>query len=164
MLAINHRLRCSQGLPLERKLQDIEAVCKAMWRALSVQRRLALPRPSIVLMMHWYASRMKRIFFFWVVVWGRKCKNSHYSNIFFYQLKVDVFLTSALVEVQWSASRSGCFIMWERAPPPYPLVRRLLGPRVGVDKMEKLRFLTVSGFELCPFSHPASSQSLFRLC
>jgi hypothetical protein len=37
-----------------------------------------------------------------------------------------------------------------------------MGPRVGLDD-DKNKFLTLPGLELQPLSHPAHSQSLYRL-
>jgi predicted component of type VI protein secretion system len=39
--------------------------------------------------------------------------------------------------------------------------RRLVGPRTSVDDIKNLEFLTLSGIELQPLSHPAHSQSLY---
>jgi hypothetical protein len=36
-------------------------------------------------------------------------------------------------------------------------------PRTGLDDMEKIKFLTIPGFELRPLGRVASSQSLYRL-
>jgi hypothetical protein len=38
-----------------------------------------------------------------------------------------------------------------------------VGPRVGVDDMEKRKFLSTPGLELQPLGRPADSQSLYRL-
>jgi hypothetical protein len=38
-----------------------------------------------------------------------------------------------------------------------------VGPRTGVDDVEKRNFLTLSGLELRPLGRPARSQSLYRL-
>jgi hypothetical protein len=37
-------------------------------------------------------------------------------------------------------------------------------PRVGLDNMEKRKFLTLPGLELQPLSRPAHSQLLYQLC
>jgi hypothetical protein len=39
----------------------------------------------------------------------------------------------------------------------------LVGPRIGLDDVEKRKFLTLPGLELRPLRHPARSQSLYRL-
>jgi hypothetical protein len=38
-----------------------------------------------------------------------------------------------------------------------------VGPRKGLDDVEKRQFLTVPGLELRPLGHPVRSQSLYRL-
>jgi hypothetical protein len=38
-----------------------------------------------------------------------------------------------------------------------------VGPRAGVDDVEKRKFLTLPGLELRPLRRPAYSQSLYRL-
>jgi hypothetical protein len=38
-----------------------------------------------------------------------------------------------------------------------------VGPRTGLDDMERRIFLTLPGLELRPFDRPAFSQSLYRL-
>jgi hypothetical protein len=38
-----------------------------------------------------------------------------------------------------------------------------VGPRAGLDNVEKRKFLTLPGLELLPLSRPARSQSLYRL-
>jgi hypothetical protein len=67
-----------------------------------------------------------------------------------------VFLTSALVAGEWSASRPGRFtpvpIGWEAGWSPDP-----------VDDMEKCKFLTPLGLELRSLGRPARSQSVYRL-
>jgi hypothetical protein len=59
---------------------------------------------------------------------------------------IHIFLNSALVGGEWWASRPGRF-----APrgmiPRYPLDRRLGGPRVGVEAVEKKEILPLPGIE-----------------
>jgi hypothetical protein len=38
-----------------------------------------------------------------------------------------------------------------------------VGPRAGLDHVEKRKFLTLPGLELLPLGRPARSQSLYRL-
>jgi hypothetical protein len=38
-----------------------------------------------------------------------------------------------------------------------------MGPRTGLDDVEKRKFLTIPGLELRPLGHPARSQSMYRL-
>jgi hypothetical protein len=47
--------------------------------------------------------------------------------------------------------------------PRYPLIGGWVGPRAGLDGVEKRKFLTLPGLELRPFSRPARSQTLCRL-
>jgi hypothetical protein len=68
-----------------------------------------------------------------------------------------IFLTSVLARGEWSASRPCRFI------PDICLVRGWVGPRAGLDDVEKRKFLTLSGLELRPFGRPTRSQSLYRL-
>jgi hypothetical protein len=53
-------------------------------------------------------------------------------------VQTHVFLISALVGGEWSASRPCRFTMGERAP-------GTLGPSVGLDDVEKRKFLTLPG-------------------
>jgi hypothetical protein len=78
-------------------------------------------------------------------------------------LYIHVFLTSALVEGDWSASRPGRFNSGERAPraPSTYRIGGLVEPRTGLDDVEKRKFLTLPGLELRPLGRPAHSQSLY---
>jgi hypothetical protein len=71
------------------------------------------------------------------------------------------FLTSALVGVEWSASRPGPYIARERAPGT-PWIGGRVGPRAGLDDVEKTTFLALPGLELRSHGRPARSQSLYR--
>jgi hypothetical protein len=74
---------------------------------------------------------------------------------------IHVFLTSALVGGEWSASRPGRFTPGERAPGAHWI--GCVDPRASLDDMEKWKFLTQPGLELRPVGRPAHSQSLYRL-
>jgi hypothetical protein len=50
----------------------------------------------------------------------------------------------------------------ERAPGTH-WIEGLVSPSTGLDDVEKRKFLTLRGLELCPLSRPALSQSLYRL-
>jgi hypothetical protein len=50
--------------------------------------------------------------------------------------QTQVFLTSALVEGEWSASLPGRFYPRGKSP-QYPLIGGWVDPRAGLDKMEK---------------------------
>jgi hypothetical protein len=71
-------------------------------------------------------------------------------------------LTSALVGVEWSASRP-CRFTPGKEPPDTHSIRGSVGPRAGLHNLEKTKFLTLPGLKLRPLSRPARSQSLYRL-
>jgi hypothetical protein len=51
-------------------------------------------------------------------------------------------------------------------PPPPPSTHWIggfLGPRAGLDDMEKLKFLTLSGLEFRPLGYKASSRQFYQL-
>jgi hypothetical protein len=58
-----------------------------------------------------------------------------------------IFLTSALVGDEWSASRPGRFTPVERAPGTH-WIESLVNPRASLDNLEKRKFLTLPGLEL----------------
>jgi hypothetical protein len=70
---------------------------------------------------------------------------------------IHIFLTSALVGGEWSASGPGSFISGTH------WIGGWVDRRAGVDDMEKCKFLTLPGLELRPLSRQARSQSLYRL-
>jgi hypothetical protein len=72
-----------------------------------------------------------------------------------------IFFTSALVGSEWSDSSTGCFTLGEE--PRYPLIGSSVGPRTGLDDMEKLKSFTPPGLELRSLHSPVRSQSLIRL-
>jgi hypothetical protein len=76
-------------------------------------------------------------------------------------VQIQVFLTSALVGGEWSASRPFRFTPGERVSGTHWIGGRV-GPRAGLDYMEKRKFLTLPGLELRPIGQ-ARSQSLYRL-
>jgi hypothetical protein len=59
-----------------------------------------------------------------------------------------VFLTSALVGGEWSASRPGRFT------PGTHWIGGWVGPRTGLDGVEMREILTLSGLELRPLGRP----------
>jgi hypothetical protein len=73
---------------------------------------------------------------------------------------IHVFLTSALGGDEWLASRPGRFTTEERAPRTHWIGGRV-GPRTGVDDMEKIPALTGTRTPTPRSSSP--SQSLYRL-
>jgi hypothetical protein len=72
---------------------------------------------------------------------------------------IHIFLTSALVEGEWSVSRSGHFTPGEGIRGIH-WIGGWVGSRAGLNDVENRKFLTLSGLELRPFGRPARSQSL----
>jgi hypothetical protein len=73
-----------------------------------------------------------------------------------------IFLTLALVGGEWSASLPGRSTSGEKAPGTH-LIGGWVGPRTGLDEMEKRKFLALPGLEIRPLSRQARSQLLYRL-
>jgi hypothetical protein len=71
-------------------------------------------------------------------------------------------MNSALVGGEWSASLPSRFTPRGRAPGTH-CIGGWLGPRAGLDDVEKRKFLTLPGHELRPLGRPARRQSLYRL-
>jgi hypothetical protein len=71
--------------------------------------------------------------------------------------EIHEFLTSALVGDEWSASRPGRFT------PGTHLIKGSVGPRTGLDDVEKRKIFPLQGLELRPLGRPARSQSRYRL-
>jgi hypothetical protein len=69
------------------------------------------------------------------------------------------FLISTLDGGEWSASRPGRFIHWDRASITYPFDRSWVEPRVSLDRMAK-SLLSLPGIEP---GRPVHSPSLYRL-
>jgi hypothetical protein len=61
---------------------------------------------------------------------------------------------------KWPASHPYHFTPGERAPGTH-LVGSWVGPRAGLDTMEKRKFLILPELKLQPLGHPAHSQSLY---
>jgi hypothetical protein len=72
-------------------------------------------------------------------------------------VKIHIFLTSALVGRDCSASRP-C-----RFTPGTHWIGGLVVLRAGLDEVEKRKFLTLPGLELRPLCRPARSHSLYLL-
>jgi hypothetical protein len=60
-------------------------------------------------------------------------------------VEIHIFLTSALVGDEWSASHSGRFTAGERVPGTH-WIGGWLNLRAGLDNMEKRKFLTLPEF------------------
>jgi hypothetical protein len=61
-------------------------------------------------------------------------------------LQIHIFLTSALVAGELLTSGPGRFIPEERAPSTHWIV----GPRAGMEDVQKRKFLTLPGLEIGP--------------
>jgi hypothetical protein len=77
-------------------------------------------------------------------------------------VQIHIFLTSALVGGECSASRPGRFSPGEIAPGTH-WIGGWVGPRAGLDDVQKRKFLTLPGLELPPLDRPARCQPLYRL-
>jgi hypothetical protein len=77
-------------------------------------------------------------------------------------VQIHIFLNSALARSEWSASRPCRFTPTEKAPYTN-WIGGWVGPRAGLDDVEKRKFLTLPGLELRPPGRPASRQLLYRL-
>jgi hypothetical protein len=73
-------------------------------------------------------------------------------------VEIHVLLTSALVGGKWTVSRLSCFTPGERAPGNH-WIGGWLGPRTGMDDVEKRKFLIMPRLEIGPLSYPALSPS-----
>jgi hypothetical protein len=76
--------------------------------------------------------------------------------------QIHVFLTSVLFGSEWSASRPDRFTPGERAPGTH-YIGGWVGPRAGLENVEKRKFLILPGLELRLLRRAARSQSLYRL-
>jgi hypothetical protein len=72
-------------------------------------------------------------------------------------VRIHVFLSSELVGGEWSASRPGRF-----TPGTY-WIGGWVGPRTGLDDVERRKILPPPGLELRTLGRPARSQWLYRL-
>jgi hypothetical protein len=73
-----------------------------------------------------------------------------------------IFLTSALVGGELSASHPGRFTLGERGRSTH-WIGGSVNPRAGVDDVEKRKFLTLPGLQIRLLDRPARSQSLYQL-
>jgi hypothetical protein len=72
---------------------------------------------------------------------------------------IHAFLYSALFGGEWSASRPGRFTLGERAPCTL-WIGDWVGPRTGLEYVEKRKISPLPVLELRPFCRAARSQSL----
>jgi hypothetical protein len=77
-------------------------------------------------------------------------------------LQIHIFVTSALVGSEWSASRPSRITPGERISVTN-WIWGWVGPRTGLHDVENRKYFTLPGLELRPLSCSASSQSLYRL-
>jgi hypothetical protein len=77
-------------------------------------------------------------------------------------VQIHVILTSPLAGDEWSASRPCRFTPRERARGIH-WIGGWVGPRAGLDDVEKRKFLTLPGLEYRPLGCPIPSQSLYGL-
>jgi hypothetical protein len=71
-------------------------------------------------------------------------------------------LTSALVGGEWSASSPGRITPGEKAPGIH-CIGGWMGPRIGLNDVERRKILPLLGLELRLLCRPARNQSLYRL-
>jgi hypothetical protein len=76
--------------------------------------------------------------------------------------QIHVFLTSALVGGEWPVSRPCRLTPGERTPGSH-WRGGSVGPRAGLDDVERRKLLTLPGLELQPLGRPARSQTLYKL-
>jgi hypothetical protein len=74
-------------------------------------------------------------------------------------VQIHIFLTSAIVGGEWSASSPDRFTPGEKAPSTNR-IGDWVGPTAGLDDVEKRKFFILPELELRPLDRPASSQSL----
>jgi hypothetical protein len=72
-------------------------------------------------------------------------------------VQIHVFLTSALIGSEWSAPRLGRFTSGEKTSGTHS-IGGCVGPRTGLDAVEKRKFLTLPGLEIRPLDRAARSQ------
>jgi hypothetical protein len=77
-------------------------------------------------------------------------------------VQMHIFLTSALVGGEWSASRPGCFTPGGKSPGTH-WTGGWVGPRTGLDDVETENFFLLPGLEIRPLGRPARRQSLYLI-
>jgi hypothetical protein len=98
-----------------------------------------------------FISRLQNLFMYarYSCPWGSGCTDP-------------CFLDLVLVGGEWSASRPDRFTPGKTVPVTH-WIGGWVGPRTGLDDVERRTFLTLPGLELRPLCRPARSQSLYRL-
>jgi hypothetical protein len=77
-------------------------------------------------------------------------------------VQIHIFLTSALDGGEWSASHPGRFTPRETNHGTH-WIGGWVGPRTGLDDIDRSKILPLPGLELQPLGLPARSQSLYQL-
>jgi hypothetical protein len=77
-------------------------------------------------------------------------------------VEIHIFLTSALVGGEWSASRPARFTPVKRAPGTH-WIGCWVGPKAALDDVENRKFLTLPRLKFRPLGRPVHSQSLYQL-
>jgi hypothetical protein len=77
-------------------------------------------------------------------------------------VQIHIFLTSAVVGREFTVSSTGRFTPGERAAGTHCIGGRV-GPRDGLNDVEKIKFLTLTGLELRSLGRPERNQLLYRL-
>jgi hypothetical protein len=77
-------------------------------------------------------------------------------------VQIHIFLTWALVGGEWSPSDRYRFTPGEKWPGTH-WIGGWVGPRAGLDDVEKIKFLIIPGLELRFLGRLARSQSVYRL-
>jgi hypothetical protein len=76
-------------------------------------------------------------------------------------VQIHIFLTSALVGSEWSASRPCRFTPGEKASGTN-WIEGWVDLKAGLDDLDKRKFLTLPGLEHRPLGRPACSQALYN--
>jgi hypothetical protein len=72
---------------------------------------------------------------------------------------IHIFLTSAQVGGEWSVSYPGRYTPGDKAPGTH-LIGGWVGPRAGLDDVEKIKYLYLRGLEFRPLGSPARSHNI----
>jgi hypothetical protein len=81
-----------------------------------------------------------------------------HEDVWGMDVQIHAFLDSALVGDEWLTPRCCRF-----TSPGTHWIGGWLGPRAGLDDMEKRKFLTLPQLELRPLGRPAINQSIYPL-
>jgi hypothetical protein len=101
---------------------------------------------SIVMYRPIARKRVDKKFSLDVDSWKLNCSMKAYRGI---EVKIHIFLTSAVTAGDWSASRPCRFTPGERAPGTH-WIGGWVDTRAGLDDVEKRKFLILPGLEFRP--------------